>query len=111
MLKGILGALACLVILGGTPAAAAPHHAAPSAAPAPSADAAPLTLAQRFDRDDRRHMRDGRRFDRGDHRRGHHFGPRRDFRGPPPGWRRYHARPRGWQTRGCMQIGPIWYCP
>lgn len=26
-------------------------------------------------------------------------------------WRRYHSRPYDWRTRGCVVIGPIWYCP
>ena len=24
---------------------------------------------------------------------------------------RYYARPYGWQTLGCVAVGPIWYCP
>lgn len=31
--------------------------------------------------------------------------------GPPPGWRRYDSRPWDYQTRGCLQIGPLWFCP
>ena len=27
------------------------------------------------------------------------------------GWHRYHSRPWNWRTRGCVIIGPIWYCP
>jgi hypothetical protein len=30
---------------------------------------------------------------------------------PPPGWHRYHRRPWDWQRRGCMAIGPVWFCP
>jgi hypothetical protein len=26
-------------------------------------------------------------------------------------WRRYHARPSNWEARGCIVVGPIWYCP
>lgn len=37
------------------------------------------------------------RGDRHDHARRH--------------WKRYHARPRDWRARGCLVIGPIWYCP
>jgi hypothetical protein len=36
---------------------------------------------------------------------------RRGARRPPPGWRRYRARPRDYRRRGCVIIGPIWYCP
>jgi hypothetical protein len=24
---------------------------------------------------------------------------------------RYNYRPYGWQTLGCVAVGPIWYCP
>lgn len=24
---------------------------------------------------------------------------------------RYNYRPYGWQTLGCIAVGPIWYCP
>ena len=24
---------------------------------------------------------------------------------------RYYARPSGWQTLGCVAVGPAWYCP
>jgi hypothetical protein len=24
---------------------------------------------------------------------------------------RYYARPSGWQTLGCVAVGPVWYCP
>jgi hypothetical protein len=30
---------------------------------------------------------------------------------PPYGWRRYGARPYDWRTRGCIVVGPIWFCP
>lgn len=32
-------------------------------------------------------------------------------RHPPRGWRSYSYRPWGWQRRGCIVIGPVWYCP
>ncbi|XSG83473.1 MAG: hypothetical protein ACPW61_06755 [Methyloligella sp. ZOD6] len=33
------------------------------------------------------------------------------YRRPPPGWYRYSYRPYGWENRGCMAVGPVWYCP
>lgn len=30
---------------------------------------------------------------------------------PPRGWRRYDRRPSDWRTRGCIIVGPIWFCP
>jgi hypothetical protein len=46
----------------------------------------------------------GSRYDREDYREDHRGGP-------PSGWRSYHERPYGWQSRGCAQFGPMWYCP
>jgi hypothetical protein len=60
---------------------------------------------RRFDRRDRRF---GRRFDR---RRGRRFDRRRGRRGPPRGYRRFGRRPSNWRRRGCIVIGPVWYCP
>jgi hypothetical protein len=39
------------------------------------------------------------------YRAGHHY------RRGPSGWRRYSARPYGWRTRGCIIVGPVWFCP
>ncbi|MDQ0395473.1 hypothetical protein [Labrys monachus] len=30
---------------------------------------------------------------------------------PPYGWHRYRTRPYDWRTRGCIVVGPIWFCP
>jgi hypothetical protein len=38
-----------------------------------------------------------------------HFRPH--VRKPPRGWHRYHQRPWDWHRRGCMQVGPLWFCP
>ena len=27
------------------------------------------------------------------------------------GWNRYSRRPSRWQNRGCVAVGPIWFCP
>jgi hypothetical protein len=52
-----------------------------------------------------------RRHWRGD-RHGHRWHRHRHWRHrPPPGWRRYHARPWDWRQRGCMTFGPVWFCP
>ena len=26
------------------------------------------------------------------------------------GWNRYNSRPDGWRNRGCVSVGPIWFC-
>lgn len=30
---------------------------------------------------------------------------------PPRGWHSYNYRPYGWANRGCIIVGPLWYCP
>ena len=39
------------------------------------------------------------------------FVPGRRYRTAPPGYRRYTVRPRDWRTRGCIIVGPLWFCP
>jgi hypothetical protein len=29
----------------------------------------------------------------------------------PSNWHRYDRRPGDWQRRGCVIVGPIWWCP
>jgi hypothetical protein len=72
----------------------------------------PALIQAQFERD--RDWRNGR--DRSDRR---HMRRHRDSRGEwrgryrhaPPGWRRYGTRPWNWQGRGCVAIGPAWFCP
>lgn len=35
----------------------------------------------------------------------------RRYGAAPRGWRRYRARPWNWRTRGCVVVGPLWFCP
>jgi len=57
-----------------------------------------------YRRDDRRHYR-------------RHVAPPPRYRAghryhsAPRGWHRYHARPRHWDRRGCVMVGPMWFCP
>jgi hypothetical protein len=53
------------------------------------------------------------KYKRKGYRKGHHKGYRagRHYRHAPSGWRRYSSRPYGWQTRGCVVVGPVWFCP
>jgi len=37
--------------------------------------------------------------------------PGRRYSHAPRGWRRYHRRPYFWRTRGCIIVGPVWFCP
>lgn len=39
------------------------------------------------------------------------YAPGARLRNAPPGYRRHGARPGNWRTRGCVMVGPIWFCP
>lgn len=49
------------------------------------------------------------------HRRGH-YGKQRNWRHNDRrydryrGWNRYSSRPGNWRSRGCVAVGPIWFC-
>ena len=47
----------------------------------------------------------GRKHYRGGYSAGRKYGR------APHGWRSYSYRPRGWQRRGCIVVGPAWFCP
>ena len=46
-----------------------------------------------------------------DSHRHHRYDRHRSRRHPPRGWRRFHHRPHDWRMRGCIAIGPAWFCP
>lgn len=56
---------------------------------------------------------DNRRYrDRREYRHGmHRYRPGHHYRHRPHGWRSYHHRPHGWYGRGCVVVGPMWFCP
>jgi hypothetical protein len=33
------------------------------------------------------------------------------YRHAPRGWHRYSYRPGDWDARGCIVVGPVWFCP
>ena len=35
----------------------------------------------------------------------------RNYHSAPYGWRRYGYRPDNWSYRGCILVGPYWFCP
>jgi hypothetical protein len=39
------------------------------------------------------------------------YHPGRRYSRAPRGWHRYSARPYNWHTRGCILVGPVWFCP
>ena len=58
-----------------------------------------------MDRRDRSGDRDFR------HRGDRYYGRGYVRREPPRGWHRFGYRPDDWRTRGCLEIGPAWFCP
>lgn len=49
----------------------------------------------------RRGYRDGRQL----------YTPGRRYNNAPGGWNRQGRRPGNWRSRGCILVGPIWFCP
>jgi hypothetical protein len=41
----------------------------------------------------------------------HRFRPGSRHAHAPRGWHRHDRRPSYWQTRGCVVVGPVWFCP
>lgn len=48
---------------------------------------------------------------RGPDRRGFRYNAGGRYRNAPNGWHRYNGRPGNWRTRGCIIVGPLWFCP
>lgn len=76
--------------------------AAPGFAARPAADAGIVNVRSR-DRVRRRHIR------RRSFNRGYRAGSRHSR--APRGWHRHNRRPWDWRTRGCVIVGPLWFCP
>lgn len=50
----------------------------------------------------------------------HYNGPRKNafkyraggrYKRAPGGWHRFDNRPGDWSRRGCIVVGPVWWCP
>ena len=98
-----------LSVLTLSPASAMPVSPQPDQGP--SIEAPVIQVQRRMDDDDwrRRRDRDDRWRRDDDWRR--RYTPGRRYGDAPRGWRRYGVRPRDWRTRGCILVGPIWFCP
>jgi hypothetical protein len=40
-----------------------------------------------------------------------HYSPGSRHKHGPKNWHRYNKRPGDWRTRGCIIVGPVWWCP
>jgi Ni/Co efflux regulator RcnB len=56
--------------------------------------------------------RERNRERRGAHRKGrdHSYTPGRRYDRAPSHYRRHVYRPRDWERRGCILVGPMWFC-
>lgn len=87
--------LAAALSMSGFALAAAPASAAPVAPVAIQATQPSLLQVQYSHRDDHRRPR---------------YVPGHRYREAPRGWHRYDRRPRDWNRRGCIMVGPVWFC-
>jgi hypothetical protein len=103
MFKSILAA--SIISLAAVTSANAASPASPaSAAATVAADRGQILEVQHRRSTSERHARSRDRY----HGRYH---PGRRYGTAPRGWHRYAARPYNWQTRGCILVGPVWFCP
>ena len=94
-------------IVAATASAASATPAAKAAQAGEAVRSHSSTVVEHVDYKDRRRML---------HKRDRHMGHRhRHWNGDSDnryrGWHRYHSRPLGWRNRGCVAVGPIWFCP
>ena len=52
-----------------------------------------------------------RRSERGHDGHRHDYRPGRRYDRAPSHWHRHSHRPRDWRRRGCIIVGPLWFCP
>lgn len=103
-----LKALALSTILLGA-VAASPASAVPAVAkidgPAAQMSQVEKTQIRKNRRANRNRNWNRNRYSRNRFRAG------RSYRSAPRGWRRYSSRPYNYRARGCVIIGPVWFCP
>jgi len=107
---------AIAVFLAASPAAAIPMTASSGLAPAANADLVQEAQARPGQRSAAPRRAAPRRVaPRRGPPRGYYvprrYAPGTRLRAAPYGWRRYSARPYYWRTRGCVMVGPLWFCP
>jgi hypothetical protein len=103
MMRNVLVSVATVALASLVGLLAAPASAAPAPTPGSPFAAADVVQVQAGRPDGRR---GGRDWD-GDRR----YTPGHRYHRAPSHWHRYHARPRDWRHRGCIIVGPVWFCP
>lgn len=107
MIKSVLAAVGLTVVMS-TAALAAPTPT-PVSGLGGAFTGESLNLTKIADRNDRRSKSHRSRRHRTNRRHRYVPGSRRHT--APRGWHRHRHRPRDWRTRGCIVVGPVWFCP
>jgi len=98
---------ACLLAFAGaTPTLAAPVSGAGSASAQTEGAVTPVQYGQYKKK---KHFNKGYSGKHRGHKHGFRPGSRHSH--APKGWHRHSHRPSYWQTRGCVVVGPVWFCP
>ncbi len=109
MFKPVLIAAAISLAVLAVPVTASALPAGPASKPGVDASSNLVEVGKRY-KGYRGHSYRGHRGYRGYHYRGgRHYHHHHHYR--YRNWHRYSYAPYGWRSRGCIVIGPIWYCP
>ena len=113
MLKVLIPAAIASLITVSPASAVTPASVAPQLKPLAVSDVVHTASDKRHDGSKHRGHSSGRHDGR--KHRGHssrwYYSPGRRYSHAPRGWRRYKSRPHYWRTRGCIIVGPVWFCP
>ena len=91
---------AALLISGAVISTASAAPVAPMSGLTHQAPVIDVQYRHRDNHNTRRHVRPAPRY-----RAGHRYSS------APRGWHRYSRRPGDWNRRGCVMVGPVWFCP
>lgn len=103
MMKAILPAAMLAIFTITSANAAAPQSLGAHTTPALAQDLS-STLLNKVQYKDKKHYH-GKRQKR------HRYKPGSRHRHAPKNWRRHKKRPHDWHHRGCIIVGPVWFCP
>lgn len=101
---------ACLLAFAGAaPTVAAPVSGAGSANVQSEAAATQVQYSPYKKKGNYKYNKYNKGKNYGGFRQGYRAGSRHAH--APKGWHRHSYRPSYWQTRGCIMVGPVWFCP
>lgn len=110
MMKAILPAILLSLFALTSANAAAPQSLGSHSAPALAQDASSLLVEVQHRHGDKRYH-GKRHHGKQHHGKRHRYKPGSRHRAAPRHWRRHSKRPGDWRRRGCVIVGPVWFCP